>query len=185
VSVLCSTRNRRSVQALTASGVAPNRSITGQIHGGDVLNSLQDNDEYHKTWCQWMVFVCCLYKLRKDEDARCLNVVFTKGQKGCLEQAIAYCSEEDNCPSGRRLVVNFARWFWGPPDLDDFSHIAGNPLSDVTSLFVLVCCLRPQGTFLEPGSASRRLVQVRYMIRSGLLMWVRYMHERTKEPQRM
>jgi hypothetical protein len=148
------------------------------------LHSLQNDtaDRYAQMWGRWVVFVIRMYDLQVRKGDTRYPVHFNIEQKRCIDWAIVYCKskkeEEEGRDGGSRVgsknvLMEMARWFWRPNGVDDFDHMAEDEFSDPTVRFAALINLLNDGTFQSPRNATHNLVQVKYFMRIGLLMWSR------------
>lgn len=128
--------------------------------------------QYGRTWGLWAVFVIRLYELRMTGDNR-YPVHFTIEQERSIQWAQAYCHEKEGHATGERVLLELARAFWRPEDMDDFEHLANDQFNDPTVRFGALINLRPDGTFATPRNATHHLVQIKYFMRAALFRWSR------------
>ncbi|KAF8749288.1 DEAD-like helicases superfamily [Rhizoctonia solani] len=102
--------------------------------------------EYARSMARWFVFVLRLYQMQVCQNQTWYQMTFTDEQ----------------------LDVHA---FWVAYNEETFAHLEKDNFDDPTTRFAALICLRPDGTFETPRNASHLLVQIKYFIRAGLLMW--------------
>ncbi|KAG8724965.1 hypothetical protein FRC09_011290 [Ceratobasidium sp. 395] len=155
----------------------------GTGHPSRPFRALQSSaaaDSYAQTWGRWACFLVRLHQEQSSANPK-YPIRFNGEQERTLQRAWAYCNQKVTAPSGKRLLAEMARWFWRAQDAEYFSHLAVNQFNDPTVRFAALMNLREDGSYLDPRNSTHNLVQVKYMIRSGLFMWSRLEAEEERD----
>ncbi|KDN35219.1 hypothetical protein RSAG8_11750, partial [Rhizoctonia solani AG-8 WAC10335] len=134
---------------------------------------------YATMWARWVVFVLRLYQTQKSGDTR-FPVTITPNQTRALDRALLLCKGDPSAPRPARVLADLASWFWLPSSESYFEHLAVDQFDDPTVRFAALINLRPNGSFLTPGNCTHNMVQIKYFMRLGLLMWSRMEAEETR-----
>ncbi|KAG8720431.1 hypothetical protein FRC09_009579 [Ceratobasidium sp. 395] len=129
-------------------------------------------DRYGTCWARLLVFVVRLRQL-EHKGTPFAGIFLTKNQQRWADEAAKYCDKKpgDSVRQVRTICLELSRYLWMDDD-SDFSHMAKNSYTDVTTFFSLLINLHPDGSFDDPADVTTHLAPLKYAMHQELLAWI-------------